>query len=187
MSLLQRYRYLFAVLALFVCASAWAGTPIVGILTGPAVNFTSTGVGTPTTQTVTLTFGAFGTTGVGASLDALSFTGSNANDFAIVGGTCAAGTTVLSSGNTSCTVIVRYTPSTAADEAAALDGSCTTVGLVGGFSLSCNGVSGQLFALIGAVVAAVLGPIPMLDPKMLTLLCSLLLGIGVYFASRKRV
>ena len=187
MSLLQRYRYLFAVLALFVCASTWAGTPIVGILTGPAVNFTSTGVGTPTTQTVMLTFGASGTTGVGASLDALSFTGSNANDFAIVGGTCAAGTTVLSSGNTSCTVIVRYTPSTAADEAAALDGSCTTVGLVGGFSLSCNGVSGQLFALIGAVVAAVLGPIPMLDPKMLTLLCSLLLGIGVYFASRKRV
>lgn len=185
MRLIQRYRYLCAVLALFVCACASAGTPIaVQILGGGTTNFTSTGVGVPTTQTITLNFNANGTVAEGASLTALTFGGTNAPDFAIVGGTCGAGTTLLTSTNTSCTVIVRYTPSTSATESGELDGSCSTVGLIGGFTLSCNGVSGQLDSLVGAVIAAVVS-LPMLDPKILTLLCALLLGVGVYFASRR--
>ncbi|MEP6484611.1 MAG: hypothetical protein ABJB01_09175 [Rudaea sp.] len=186
MDLIQRFRTLCAVLGILACAAASAGTPIaVQILGGSTANFSSTGVGVPITQTLTLNFNANGTTAEGASLSALTFGGANAADFAIVGGTCAAGTTVLSSTATSCTVIVRFTPSTAATESGQLDGSCTTIGLIGGFTLSCNGVSGELFSLAGAVIAAVVS-LPMLDPKILTLLCALLLGIGVYFASRKK-
>jgi hypothetical protein len=184
MSLLQRYRYLCAVLAVFVCASAWAGNPNVLIL-GTSASFSSTGVGSPTTQTITLTFSDNGNQADGASLGALAFGGGNASDFAIVGGTCDPGTTVLSDGNTSCTVVVRYTPSSSANETAELDGTCTTVGLVGGFTLSCNGTSAEVVSLFGAVLAALI-QLPMLDPKMLTLLFSVLLAVGVYFANRKR-
>jgi hypothetical protein len=186
MRLIQRYRYLCAVLAMFVCACASAGVPTsVQIFGGGTTNFSSSGVGVPTTQTITLTFGANGTQAEGASLTALTFAGANAGDFAIIGGTCAAGTTVLADGNNTCTVVVRYTPSTSASESGELDGSCTTVGISGGFTLSCNGTSGGLMSLVGAVVAAVIA-LPMLDPKILTLLCAMLLGIGVCFASRKQ-
>lgn len=184
MSLLQRYRYLCAVVALFVCASAWAGNPTV-ILFGTTASFSSPGVGSQTTQTVTLTFSDNGNQGDGAALGALTFGGVNSGDFAIIGGTCAPGSTTLSDSNTSCTVIVRYTPSSSANETAELDGTCTTVGLVGGFTLSCNGTSSELVSLFGAVLAAVI-QLPMLDPKLLTLLFSLLLAVGVYFANRKR-
>lgn len=184
MHLLQRYRYLCAVLAAFMCASAWAGSPTV-VLFGTTANFSSSGVGTPTTQTVTLTFGDNGNQTDGAALGALSFGGINGGDFAIVGGTCNPGSTVLDDGNPSCTVVIRYTPSSGANESAELDGTCTTVGLVGGFTLTCNGGSGEVVSLFGAVLAA-LTPLPMLDPKMLTLLFSLLIGVGIYFASRKR-
>jgi hypothetical protein len=185
MSLLQRYRYLCAVLAVFVCASAWAGNPNV-LIFGTTASFSSSGVGSPSTQTITLTFSDNGNPADGAALSALTFGGANSGDFAIIGGTCAPGTTVLDDGNTSCTVIVRYTPSSGANESAELDGACTTVGLVGGFTLSCNGASGEVVSLFGAVLAAVI-TLPMLDPKMLTLLFSLLLAIGIYFANRKRV
>ena len=37
------------------------------------------------------------------------------------------------------------------------------------------------------LAAAVTTSTPMLDPKTLTALCLLLLGIGVYYASRKRI
>ena len=184
MNLLQRYRYLCAVLAVFVCASAWAGNPNV-LIFGNTANFSSTGVGSPTTQTITLTFGDNGFSTDGAALSALAFGGANAGDFAVVGGTCSPGTTVLSDSNTSCTVVVQYTPSSSANETAQLNGTCTTVGLLGGFTLTCNGASGEVTSLFGAVLAAVV-QLPMLDPKMLTLLFSLLLAIGVYFANRKR-
>ncbi len=184
MSLLQQYRYICAVLAVFMCASAWAGNPNV-LISGTTASFSSPSVGSPTTQTITLTFGDNGNPTDGASLSALAFGGTNSGDFAIIGGTCAPGTTVLSDGNTSCTVIVRYTPSSSANETAALDGTCTTVGLVGGFTLTCNGASAEVTSLFGAVLAALI-QLPMLDPKMLTLLFSLLLAIGVYFANRKR-
>src|ERR1700733_22879 len=179
MNLFQRYRFLCAVLAAFTCASAWAGglTPVE--IFGSNANFSSTGVGSPTTQTITITFGDNGTMGQGASLSALTPGGVSAADFAIVGGTCQPGTTVLSDGNTSCTVIIRYTPSSSANELAELDATCTTVGLLGGFTLACTGASGEIFLFVGSVLAAVV-PLPMLDARMLTALFSLLLEIGVY-------
>ncbi|MBS0487043.1 MAG: hypothetical protein JSS13_06865, partial [Proteobacteria bacterium] len=86
-------------------------------------------------------------------------------------------------------VIVQYKASSAAPENAQLTGTCQTVSLgVGGFTLNCNNASGQLASLAGTLLAALASatPTPMLDPKALTALCVLLLGIGGYFASRKR-
>jgi hypothetical protein len=118
----------------------------------------------------------------------LALAGANAGDFAIAGGTCQPNTTVLQPsppGPASCTVIVQYKASSAAPENAQLTGTCQTVSLgVGGFTLNCNNASGQLASLAGTLLA-VLAPTPMLDPRLLTVLCILLLGLGFYYASRK--
>ncbi len=172
-----------AVFGFLLSAAAWAGNPVAINGTG-STSFTAAGVGSTTTQTITLTFNAAGNVGANAALNALAFAGTNAPDFAIVGGTCAPETTQLSPTNPTCTVIVQYHASSAATESATLTGSCTQVSLVGGFILSCNGATGNLQSLVGAVLAAV-AQLPFLDPKMLTLLCAFLLGIGGYFASRK--
>lgn len=176
-----------AIAALLIALPAIAGAPTyVGIGYPGSMSLTSPAVGTPgATQTITLNFQSNGTGGYSASLDALSVGGINAGDFAIVGGTCAAGSTLLNSGNQTCTVIVQYTPSTAAAESAQLNASCTTLGAVGGFVLTCNGTSGGLSSLAGALLAALV-PLPFLDPKLLTALFALLLGVGVYYANRKQ-
>jgi hypothetical protein len=172
--------------AMSLATPAFAGLTTPSIMGGPATSLLSPAIGTAgPTKTITLTFNGNGGSGNGASIAALATAGANAGDFAIVGGTCVAGTTVLSAGSPTCTVIVQYKASSASNESAQLTGNCTAVGLIGGFSLTCNGNSGPLTSLAGALVAA-LASTPMLDPKLLTALCLMLLGIGTYFANRKR-
>lgn len=176
---------LIYVAALFAAAPVLASNPV-DILGPPIISLTSPAIGTSgTTQTVTLSFYANGTTGSNAQLGTLSLGGTNPGDFAIVGGTCLPGTTQLSSTNPTCTVIVQYTAGGATNESALLTGTCMSVGVIGGFTLSCTGGSGTLTSLAGALLAA-LASTPMLDPKLLTALCALLLAMGVYFASRKQ-
>jgi hypothetical protein len=176
-----------AVAGMLLASPAFAGIATTSILgTSAVTNLTSPGAGVfGPTQTITLNYG--GPTN-GAQLTSLALAGVNASDFAIVGGTCQPNTTVLqpSPGPTSCTVIVQYKASSASPESAQLTGTCQTVSLgVGGFSLSCTGASGQLASLAGTLLAALVST-PMLDPKTLTVLCLLLLGIGYHYASRKR-
>jgi len=177
-----------AIFGLVAASPAWAGNPTVSIFATPVpAQFSSTGVNHPVTQTVTVTFGSSGVQGFAALLGAFSFQGTNPADFAVVGGTCQPGTTQLDNSTTSCTVIVQYTPSSGAAENAQLFASCTTVGIVGGIIVNCNGTSQELDPVTGSVVAAVLSQLPTLDPRLLTLLATLVVGIGAYFATRKTV
>lgn len=181
-------RFFSTILALLGISPAWAGAPT-AIIGGSPTSFTSSAIGSPVTQTVTLTFDAHGTSGLLAELTSLSFSGASAKDFAIVGGTCEGVGAVLSASNTTCTVVVQYTPSSSGAHAAQLNGACTTVSTLGGFTLLCNGpgLVGALTSLTGSVLAAlVTTQAPFLEPKLLTILCFLLLGIGGYFARRKR-
>jgi hypothetical protein len=187
MSLSFRRLLALAALGFMAASSAWAGTPVVILGANPTnVQFTSSGISTPVTQTVTLNFSDNGNSSFGAQLNTLSFLGGTAPDFAIVGGTCQPGTTVLSDSATSCTIIVQYTPSTRGAESSSLVGNCTTVGLSGGLSLVCNGTS-QTASVVNGVVAAVLTQLPTLGPLLMTLLATLLVGIGAWFATRKTV
>ncbi|MGH8042917.1 MAG: hypothetical protein ACREPN_12855 [Rudaea sp.] len=177
-------RRIFPFVALCATVPAFAGVPAASIIGGSATSLFSPGIGSAgPTKTITLTFS--GSSSVGAQLATLATAGANAGDFAIVGGTCAPGSTVLDTGSPTCSVIVQYTASGAGAESAQLTGNCTSVGLIGGFSLSCSGTTGPLTSLMGALIAA-LASTPLLDPKLLTVLCLLLLGIGTYFANRKR-
>ena len=175
-----------AVAGMLSASPAFAGLATASILgTSTPFNLTSPAVGTfGPTQTITLTYGGSN----GAQLTALALAGANAGDFAIAGGTCQPNTTVLQPsppGPASCTVIVQYKASSAAPENAQLTGTCQTVSLgVGGFTLNCNNASGQLASLAG-VLRGVRAPPPMLAPRLLTVLCILLLGLGFYYASRK--
>ena len=182
------------VAALLSASSAFAGITTASILgTSTPFSLTSPALGTGgPTQTITLTYSANGGTNNGAQLTALALAGANAGDFVITGGTCQPNTTVLQPsppGPATCTVIVQYKAGSANPESAQLTGTCQTVSLgVGGFTLNCTGASGQLASLAGTLLAAaVTTSTPMLDPKTLTALCLLLLGIGVYYASRKHV
>ncbi|MBS0570521.1 MAG: hypothetical protein JSS28_07935 [Proteobacteria bacterium] len=174
------------VLFLLMPAAAFAGLPANVAITGPnGLALTSPAIGTPgSTQTITLTFASNATSGFDARLDSLALAGINAGNFAIVGGTCAAGTTFLGTGNPSCTVVVQYTASSAAPANAQLNASCVTVGAIGGYVLSCNGTTGPVASMIGTLLAALVAT-PMLDPRMLTALFALLLAAGVYYANRK--
>jgi hypothetical protein len=125
-------------------------------------------------------------------LQTLGFTGANAADFAVVpGGTCAPGTTTLlpittTTGQT-CTVNVRYTPSSAASESAFLSASCTPIALIGGFSVNCNGVAGSVASLIGSLLApAVAQQVPALSTPMLTALALSVFALGAFFSLRRR-
>lgn len=183
------FKYIVAVVGLTLGSPAFAGITSTTIFGGSITDLDSPGIGSPgPTQTITLTFGG-GSPGYGAQLTALSLAGANASDFAIVGGTCQPNTTILQSappGPGSCTVIVQYTASSANPANAELNGSCSTVALgVGGYSISCDTAMGQLAALTGTLLAALVAT-PMLDPRTLTALCLLMLLVGVYFASRKR-
>lgn len=175
-----------AVSGLLLASPVFAGMTTSNIFGGSIVNFTSPGIGVSgPTQTITLNYGGPLN---GAQLTALTLAGANAGDFAIVGGTCQPNTTVLQPappGPASCTVIVQYKAGSASPESAQLNGTCQTVSLgIGGYSLACTGASGQLASLAGTLLAA-LAPTPMLDPRLLTALCLLLLGFGFYYANRK--
>jgi hypothetical protein len=185
MSLSLRRLLALAALGLVAANSAWAGSPSVLLGVDPInAQFTSSGLNAPVTQTITLTFFDNGNPTFGAQLNALSFLGGNASDFAIVGGTCQPGTTVLSNSATSCNIIVQYTPSTRGVENSSLVGSCTSVGLSGGLSFVCTGTT-QTVSLLNGVVAAVLAQLPTLGPRLMTLLATLLVGVGAWFATRK--
>ncbi|HZT55556.1 MAG TPA: hypothetical protein VFA35_04970 [Burkholderiaceae bacterium] len=178
---------LFSILvALAFCVPSWAGVPILVTVTSPddATNFNSSSVGTPVSATITFT-GHSNTPGQVAQLSGIGLSGTNAADFAITGGTCANGTN-LADGNT-CTVTIRYLPSSVPKETAQLNLNCTIVAVLGGFSLSCSnaGASGS-YALYGFAAAALTAvSAPLLDPKLLTALSAMLLGLGVFFAARR--
>lgn len=180
-------RFLLAFAALVVTLPAFAGLSAVAITNAANLSLTSPAIGTPgATQTLTLTYQDVASSGLGASLDALAIAGINAGDFAIVGGTCATGTTVLNAGNPTCTVIVQYTASAAAPASAQLNATCSTVSGIGGYTVTCNNTSAQISSLAGALLAAAIAATPFLDPKLLTLLFAVLFGAGTYYAGRKQ-
>lgn len=187
-----RFRSLLGVLLLSCSASLHAGTPVntVNIRSiDNAYALVSSGLGTPVTTTITLTFDANGSgPGFVALLNSLATQGVDAADFAIVpGGTCTAGK-ILDSGTPSCTVIVQYSPSSTAAENAQLAVNCSTAAMIGGFTLNCAastpGSTGTI-SLFGSVVAAVVQGAPALSPRLLTLLAAMLVGAGMYFAVRR--
>ena len=180
-------RYPFFVVALFISAPLYAGAliPVIVQSTDDAFDFASPSVGVPVTTTITLTFNANNTSAEAAVLNTLAIQGTNASDYAISGGTCIAGSTNLNSGNQTCTVIVRYTPSSTAAETAQLAINCSTVGIAGGFSLICSPATGTISLLGSALAAIAANPAPALSPRWLTLLSTMFLGIGVYFAGRR--
>jgi hypothetical protein len=171
------------------------GTTSAGVPTFPFVfgvpassNFQSPGIGVGgTPNIVTITLNPNGQTTIGGKLVNISFSGANAADFAIVpGGTCIPGTTVLRPITTttgqSCTVNVRYTPSTNSVENGLLQVTCQAIALIGGFSVTCNvaGATGTVAALVGAIAAFL--PVPALNPWMTTLLALLILAMGTFIA-----
>jgi hypothetical protein len=185
MKMLRGVHVVFAVAALLAPALSWAGNPVAIFGNGSTV-FSAPGGGS-STQTITLNFAAQGNgAGSVAAIQTLRFSGANASDFAIVGGTCAPGTTQLDANSPTCTVIVQFTPSTSGAESATFQGSCTQVNVSGGFTLSCNGSTGTILSLAGTVLAAVISQLPFLDPRLVTALCVLFLVLGGYFAGRKK-
>lgn len=191
----------FGISALSVLALAGfmsAGTAVAGTTVFPLLfatpstnNLQSTAVGVPgTVKTVTVTLNPNGQTTTGGKIVSLAITGANLADFAIVpGGTCVAGTTVLSPITTttgqSCTVNLRYTPSTAATESGQLQVTCQASAVIGGFTVVCNaaGATGTIASLFGALAA--LSPVPALHPWMTTALALLVLAIGTFVAMRR--
>ena len=191
----------FSIPALSVLALAGfmaAGTALAGTTVFPFLfatpstnNLQSTAIGVPgTTKTVTVTLNPNGQTISGGKILSLAITGANMADFAIVpGGTCVAGTTILSPITTttgqSCTVNLRYTPSTAATESGQLQVTCQASAITGGFTVICNvaGATGTIAALVGALAA--LSPVPALDPWMTTALALLMLAMGTFVAMRR--
>lgn len=164
-----------------------AGNPT-GLFTNPdALTFTSPALNTGSvTQTFTVGLLDNGNQGEGSKIGTFSFNTGNPQDFAIVGGTCIQNTTVLDDTVTpTCTVIVQYTPSTTGSEQANFNATCTSVGLPGGFSINCDGTSGQLGLVFGSILAILTQQAPALDPKLLTLLATMVMGMGAYFAARK--
>jgi len=185
MKVLRYVHVVFAVAAFLAPALSFAGNPVAIVGSGNT-SFSATHGGS-TTQTLTLNFNAAGNqAGTSAALQTLGFSGTNASDFAIVGGTCATGSTQLNSTTPTCTVIVQFTPSTNGTESAIFQGSCTQVAAPGGFTLSCNGNTGTILSLAGAVLAAAITQLPFLDPRLVTALCVLFLVIGGYFAGRRK-
>ena len=186
-----RLRSLFALFALFCSAPLYAGAIVTTVnirSVDDAYAVASAGLGMPVTKTITLTFDANGSgPGFAALLNSLAVQGVNAADFTIVpGGTCTAGST-LSTSTPSCTVLVQYSPSSSAAENAQLAVNCRTVGIIGGFTLNCSpatGGSSGTMSLLGSVAAIVQGA-PALSPGVLTLLATILVGAGTYFAARR--
>jgi hypothetical protein len=175
-----------------------AGTAVAGTTVFPFIfptpttsNLRSTAVGVPgTVQTVTLTLNPNGQTITGGKILSLAITGPNMADFAIVpGGTCVAGTTILfpitTTTGQSCTINLRYTPSTAGFESGQIQVTCQASAVTGGFTLTCNaaGATTNLVALFGALAA--LSPVPALDPWMTTALALLMLAMGTFVAMRR--
>jgi hypothetical protein len=195
MLLYVRFRCLLgmlALLALLGCAPLYAGAPPITVdiqSIDDAYALVSPALSAPVTKTITLTFDANGAgPGFVALLNSLAIQGVNAADFTIVaGGTCTVGT-MLDPSTPSCTVIVQYLPSSNSAENAQLAVNCSTVGLVGGFTLNCAatgaGTTGTI-SLLGSVVAAIVQGAPALSPRLLTMLAALLVGAGTYFAARR--
>jgi hypothetical protein len=192
---MRGFRFALSVVCLLASPSLFAGVPpSVVMITSvdDAYNFPSPAVGVPVNTTITLTYNANGSTGFVADVSNFGFQGTNAADFTVVGGSCGS-QAFLSPGTPNCTVIVRYTPASAAPETAQLTLTCgTSVAAPGGFSLLCsnsppNGNSPGSITLFGNVLAAAIAlvPAPLLDPKWLTLLSVMLLGVGIRLASRQ--
>jgi hypothetical protein len=135
---------------------------------------------------IPLTLNPNGQTIFGARLLTLGIAGTNADDFAIVpGGTCEPGTTTLfpttTTTGSSCTVNVRYTPSSPAAETALLTASCTPIGIAGGFSVVCEGAVGNVASLVGSLFQ----PVPALSPPLLTALAATLFALGAFGSLRR--
>jgi hypothetical protein len=189
MPYVRSLRTLFALAALLVAGPLWAGavivTPVIVNAADDAYAFQSPGAGSPVTQTITLNFNANGTQGQSAQLAPIGITGSG---YSIIGGSCVPGmsNTLDATVRPSCTVVVQYTPGGQTGNNGQLNISCQTLGAIGGFSVTCTpGVGSGSISLLGSVLAAVTKSAPMLDPKLLTMLAVLLLGVGMYAAARR--
>jgi hypothetical protein len=189
MPYVRSLRQLFAVAALLMAGPLWAGNPILPVIVNAsddAYAFQSPGVGAPVTQTITLNFNANGTQGQAARISPIGISGSGYN---IIGGSCVPGmtNTLDATIEPSCTVVVQYTPSAQAGNDGQLTISCQTIAATGGFTVTCTpGVGTGSISLLGSVLAAfVTRPAPMLDPKLLTMLAVLLLGVGTFAAARR--
>jgi hypothetical protein len=186
MSRISMISRLSAVAVFLLAGTSWAGTPLVPVIVQSADDayaFASPGAGQAITVPITLTFNANSTTAEAALLSAIGVSGSG---YSVVGGTCIAGTTALNASTpTSCTVIVQYQPASSSANNGLLTITCSTIGITGGFSVTCAPNSGSI-SLLGSVLAAIATrPAPALDPRLLTLLAALLLGVGAYYAARR--
>jgi hypothetical protein len=190
--------HVLAVLFVTIIGCMAPGPASAGVVTFPFIfgspqtsNFQSPAIGVAgTPRIVTITLNPNGQTTTAGRLVNISFSGPNAPDFAIVpGGTCVPGTTILTPITTttgqSCTVNVRYTPSSNATESGFLQVTCQASAIVGGFSVVCNaaGATGAIAALVGAIGALI--PVPALDPWMTTALALLMLSMGTFIAMRR--
>ena len=182
LSMISRW---LAVGAFSLAGTSWAGIPITPVIiqsADDAYAFASPGAGQAVSVPITLTFNANGTTAEAALLNTIGVSGTG---YSVVGGTCVAGTTVLGTVPSSCTVIVQYQPATSSANNGQLTINCRTIAITGGFSVTCSPNSGSI-SLLGSVLAAIAThPAPALDPRLLTLLATLLLGIGAWFAARR--
>lgn len=109
-------------------------------------------------------------------------TGTNAADFALAGGSCVPGVTILSNAGT-CTVNVQYRASGSAEETALLQAQCVTVSVLGGFSVLCNNSLQSFDTLFGLFLPP--AAVPAFDRTGIALLSLLLLGVGSFFALRR--
>lgn len=189
MSYHRCFRLLVALIALIAAPLSHAGSPVVLVQSvDDGYNLVSPIVGTPATQTITLTLNLNGNPSYDmANLKPPVLAGANAADFAIVGGTCGTATNTLldSTSMPSCTVIVRYTPPTTTAETAQLNISCTTTAAVGGFSITCDNTTKSISLFGSALAAAQAVSAPVGDPRLLTMLAMVLAGAGTYFAMRR--
>ncbi len=174
-----------AVITFFLAGTSWAGIPLTPVIiqsADDAYAFASPGAGQPVSVPITLTFNANNTTAEAALLNTIGVSGTG---YSVIGGTCMAGTTVLGTVPSSCTVIVQYQPASSSANNGLLTINCSTIGVSGGFSVTCSPNSGSI-SLLGSVLAAIATrPAPALDPRLLTLLAVLLLGVGTWFAARR--
>ena len=123
-----------------------------------------------------------GLSGNGCRIEAFGLAGANASDFAVVGGSCNPGVTLLTNGET-CTVTLQYKPSGAAQETALLQAKCVTVSVIGGFSVVCNNNLQSFDTLFGIFLPPV--ATPALNRVGITLLTLLVLCVGGYFSLRR--
>lgn len=151
--------------------------------------FTSNTLSSPTIGTfgpvtpITVLCSNSGVPGDECRVDAFGLSGANAPDFEVSpGGSCNPGVTILGGGGT-CTVNLRYRASSPTQETALLQASCTTVTVIGGFTVLCIGSLQSFDTLFGNFLPPAAAPT--LDRTGITLLALLVLATGAYLSLRR--